>query len=86
MKMRNEIMRHFKFDEEWFERQFGKRPERSLYDINNDIDICRCKLNYLEKELLEYEVYSAKEDAALKCFINTVYNIKKGNQMKEAKK
>ena len=39
MKMRNEIMRHFKFDEEWFERQFGKRPERSLYDINNDIDI-----------------------------------------------
>lgn len=69
-------MKTIKYDHKWFIAQFGERPKRSLWDINEDLDNTRCKLSYLEKELFAWEIYHAKEDAALKTFVNTMYQIK----------
>jgi len=70
------------FDQEWFTAQFGKRPIRSLFDISNEIKDTKGRLVYLEKELFDWEIYHAKEDAALKCYVNTIYNLKNKKLLK----
>ncbi len=70
-------MKTLKFNHEWFVLQFGQRPKRSFFEVTEDITDTRRKLHYLEKELFNVEIYMAKEDAALKTFVHTVYQIKK---------
>jgi hypothetical protein len=71
-------MKHiYKFDTDWFERQFGERPKRSLFDIVEDIHATEHKLSRLLLEQRETEIYMAHENGALKSFVNTIYNIKR---------
>jgi hypothetical protein len=70
-------MRAHKFNNEWFKQQFGNPSNRSVFDIASEISHCEYKLSLLKKELRDVELYNAKEDAALKSFVNTIYQIKK---------
>ena len=74
-------MKAQKFDTKWFEGQFGKRPtEESSFDIKQRIDDLRYRLKLEEEKLKKLNEYTIREDVALKAFVMTIYNMRKGKE------
>ena len=70
-----------KFNQEWFKKQFGPRPwhdgkPRTEYDLKAEIAALESALSYARQELFNLQIYNAQESAALKSFVNTIYELK----------
>ncbi len=69
-------MKAHKFDTEWFKRQFGPRPDRRpTCEVRQSIDDLKYRLSLEEEKLRLLNEYAIREDAALKCFVATIYNM-----------
>lgn len=66
-----------KFDTKWFKLQFGRRPTpKTTYEISQEIDDIEYKLSLLKETLFLLQLWTAKEDSALKTFVKTVSDLK----------
>ena len=65
------------FDYEGFKELYGERPKRSLSDISKELETAKRNVIYLEKELFDWEIYNAREVAAMNSFVQTIYRMKK---------
>ena len=74
----------YKFDHDWFKRQFGKRPDpRTSCEISQELDELDYKLSRLKERAFHLQLWTAEENAALKSFKKTVSDLRRKQRRKK---